>query len=561
MAADLLKAADADYDDLTKRCEAFDKEVVADLVKVGGDSYAKLGVLAYRQALAAQKICADANGQPIMMSKENNSNGCIATVDILYPAAPQMLVFAPTMLKASLQPLMAYSASKLWDDNAAPHDLGTYPLATGQVYGGGGSPMPVEESGNMLVLMAALAEVEGNADYADMHWPTLTKWYNYLVENGLDPKSQLSTDDFAGHLARNANLSAKAIMGIASYGKLCEMTGRDAEAKKAMGVARDYMRKWMELGDAGDHYVLAFGSQNTWSQKYNFVWDKLLGFDVVPAEVIDKEMAYYRTKMNKYGLPLDSRKAYTKLDWEVWTATMANKQSDFQSIVDACAKWADETPTRVPLSDWYQTDSGKQVGFKARAVVGGVFIGLMRDKAIWKKYASRDKFEVGEWAPIQVDMPEMTVLAETAKTGGEAPTWRYVTFQPPQGWQGKTFDDGQWREGKAGFGTGGTPAAVVNTTWESSDIYLRRTFTLPAGATLNNPRLWLSHDEDVEVYLNGVLALKRGGYRNSYADYAILPEAAATLKPGGNTIAVHCHQTTGGQFVDVGLVDVAAEAK
>ena len=412
--------------------------------------------------------------------------------------------------------------------------------------------MPVEETGNMLVLLAALGEVEGNADFANSYWPTVTKWYNFLVENGLDPANQLSTDDFAGHLARNANLSAKAIMGIASYGKLCEMTGRDAEAKKAMGTAREYMQKWMELGDAGDHYVLAFGSPDTWSQKYNFVWDKLLDFDVVPDEVIDKEMTYYRTKMNKYGLPLDSRRAYTKLDWEVWTAAMANKQSDFQMIVDACAKWADETPTRVPLSDWYETESGKQTGFKARSVVGGVFIGLMRDKEIWQKYAKRDRMKVGDWAPIQVDVPEMTVLAPTAKPQGDAPTWRYLTFQPPEGWTAKTFDDGQWREGKAGFGTGGTPAAVVNTNWDSSDIYLRRTFTLAADAKLDNPHLWLSHDEDVEVYLNGVLALKRAGYRNSYNEYAIRPEAAATLKAGGNTIAVHCHQTGGGQFVGRG---------
>ena len=471
----LLQTAAADYDDLKKRCEAFDKEVVADLVKVGGDAYAKIGVLSYRQALAAQMICADANGQPIMMSKENYSNGCIATVDVLYPASPQMLVFAPSMLKASLQPLMAYSASKLWEGEAAPHDLGTYPLATGQVYGSGGSPMPVEESGNMLVMMAALCQVEGDADFAEMYWPTLTKWYDFAVKNGQDPANQLTTDDFAGHVSRNANLSVKAIMGIAGYGRLCEMTGRDAEAKKAMDTARAYAQKWMQLADGGDHYTLAFGEENTWSQKYNLVWDKLLGYNVFPPEVVEKETAYYATKMNQYGLPLDSRKDYTKLDWEMWTATLSPDQAGFDRIAGAVATWASMTPDRSPLTDWYNTKSGKRTGFTARSVVGGNFIGLMRDKAIWQKYAARDTAKPGDWAPIDVDMPEMKVLAATADgKDQDAPTWRYTTFPVADGWQAKDFDDAQWREGRAGFGTSGTPVAKVQTTWDSADIYLRR---------------------------------------------------------------------------------------
>ena len=556
-AADLLKTAAAEYEQLAERCEAFDEEVVTDLAKIGGESYAKIGVLSYRQSLAAQKICADANGMPIMMSKENNSNGCIATVDVLYPAAPQMLVFAPSMLKASMQPLLAYSSSELWPHDSAPHDLGTYPMATGQVYGGMSSPMPVEESGNMLVLMAALATVEGNADFADAYWPTLTEWYNYLVDHGLDPENQLCTDDFAGHLARNANLSAKAIMGIAGYGRLCEMTGRTAEAEKAFATARDYARKWMELGGDGDHYVLAFGQDGTWSQKYNFVWDKLLDFNVVPDEVIETEWAYYRGKINQYGLPLDSRKNYTKLDWEMWTATMAPRQEDFQLLVDTLAKWANETSTRVPLTDWYDTLDGRQTGFKARSVVGGNFIGLMKDREIWRKYASRDKGITGEWAPLKTEMPEMTGYAATADRKGKAPTWHYTFNRPSGDWYSREYSaTGDWREGKAGFGTEGTPSAIVGTPWDTSDIYLRRTFTLPEGAELKDPHLWLAHDEDIEVYINGVLALRRESFANNYQEYRIAPDAAATLTPGENTIAVHCHQTTGGQYVDVGVVDL-----
>ena len=553
----LLEAGRDDFLNLRERCVAFDRELVSDLETVGGASYAQLGVLSYRQALAAQKLCVDANGQPIMMSKENNSNGCIATVDVLYPAAPQMLVFAPSLLKASLLPLMQYSATELWPHDSAPHDLGTYPLATGQVYGGNTSAMPVEESGNMLILMAALSMAEGDADFADEHWETLTEWCEFLVREGLDPENQLSTDDFAGHLARNANLSIKAIMGIASYGRLCEMTGRDAEGERAFAIARDYAKQWMQLADDGDHYVLAFGSPGTWSQKYNLVWDDLLDLNVFPDEVEDAEHAYYRGVMNEYGLPLDSREAYTKLDWEVWTATLANDPADFQRIVDACAKWANTTPDRVPLSDWYWTDSGRQRGFKARSVVGGNFIALMRDREIWKKYAARDTLDAGGWAGIDIEGPELTHYSPTADR--EESTWRYTTSTPSDGWTDADFDDADWQQGPAGFGTPGTPAAIVGTRWDTSDIYLRTSFDLPADAELNNPHFWLAHDEAIEVYLNGVPALERRGFRNPYALYRMRPDAAATLKPGRNVIAVHCNQTNGGQYVDVGVVDVADE--
>lgn len=552
-AIDLLTMGSNGYSGLRQRCEAFDAEVVADLIKVGGDSYAQLGVLSYRQALAAQKIMADANGQPIMMSKENYSNGCIATVDVLYPASPQMLIFSPTMLKASLLPIMDYSASRLWPWDSAPHDLGTYPLAVGQIYGDGGSPMPVEESGNMLVMMAALSHVEGNADFAEKYWPTLTEWYGYLMREGLDPAEQLCTDDFAGHLARNANLSIKAIMGIAGYGRLCELTGRDEQAKRAFAVAREYALEWVRLADDGDHYVLAFGAEGTWSQKYNLVWDKLLDLNIFPDKVVEKEMAFYKGKMNQYGLPLDNRRDYTKLDWEVWTATLAD-DANFRAFVDVYAKWANETPSRSPMTDWYDTKTGDRVGFTARSVVGGNFIGLMRDKDIWMKYANRDNTKTGEWADFPINRPGVRQILATADL--EPMIWRYTTDEPPKGWEKTGFDDSAWDEGPSGFGTIGTPYAVVGTVWDSDLIHLRHTFDLPEDVNIDDLRLRLSHDEDVKVYLNGELALNRSEYRNDYVFYPISAEATGKLKPGKNTIAAVCRQTGGGQYIDVGLVQL-----
>ncbi len=555
-AASLLKTAAKDYDSLMKRCTAFDNELVADLNRIGGASYVQLGVLSWRQGLAAQKVCADDNGQPLMFSKENFSNGCIATVDVLYPAAPQLVVFAPSLLKASLVPLLDYSSTPLWKHDSAPHDLGQYPFAVGQVYGGEtSSPMPVEESGNMLIMLGALSKTEGNAEFADKYWPVLTTWYNYLKEHGLDPANQLCTDDFAGHIARNSNLSVKAIMGIASYGMMADMLGKKDVAKAATTTAREYAQKWMEMASAGDHYQLVFGDagKGTWSQKYNLVWDRLLDLNIFPPEVARAELSFYKTKMNPYGLPLDSRKSYTKLDWELWTATMAENDEDFRKITDACAKWARETHSRVPMTDWYETDSGKQSGFQARSVVGGLFIGLMRDKAIWHKYASRDKLKADHWAEIPWKMPPMKRVVAAADT--TPATWKFTTDAPAGKWMVENFDDAGWKSGQSGFGTEGTPGAIVHTQWNTPDIYLRRDFELD-GEKMVDPQLLIHHDDDVEVYINGVLAMRGNGFVTSYTPQPLSKAAKAALRKGRNIIAVHCRQHTGGQYIDVGLVDV-----
>lgn len=240
----------------------------------------------------------------------------------------------------------------------------------------------------MLIMAAALAEAEGNADFAAKYWPVLERWAAYLKQKGLDPENQLSTDDFAGHLAHNANLSIKAILALGAYSRLAERLGKKQDAAQYRATAQEFAKRWTAMAADGNHYKLAFDKSGTWSQKYNLVWDKLLSLNLFAPAIARQEIAFYKTMQNPYGLPLDNREKYTKLDWIVWTATLAESRNDFEAILSPVMRFLNETPDRVPMSDWYWTHDGKWRGFQARSVVGGVFIKLLADPEAWRKWRS-----------------------------------------------------------------------------------------------------------------------------------------------------------------------------
>jgi hypothetical protein len=395
-----------------------------------------------------------------------------------------------------------------------------------------------------------LAKVEGNANFVSPYWPKITQWADYLVKAGFDPESQLSTDDFAGHLAHNVNLSAKAIEAIGAYAYLCELRGDKANAAKYRKIAQEFAARWVKEADSGTHYRLAFDKPDTWSQKYNLVWDKILGFNLFPPSVVRKEVAYYKQKINRYGLPLDNRDNYTKLDWTIWTATLTGDWADFDAMVRPVYHFLQTTPDRNPMTDWYRTTEPKQVGFQARSVVGGVFIKLLDDPATWRKWVKRDKNVAKGWAAIPAP-PALTTLVPTSQTTGLV--WQYTTDKPGDKWFTVGFDASSWKTGQAGFGTKGTPGAVVRTEWNTSDIWLRREFDLGNLDNRDDLQLLLHHDENAEIYINGVLATRVTGYTGDYDLFPLSPAGRTALKPGKNIIAVHVRQTTGGQYIDVGI--------
>ncbi len=225
-------------------------------------------------------------------------------------------------------------------------------------------------------------------------------------------------------------------------------------------------------------FRLAFDKPGTWSQKYNLVWDRILGLNVFPASVAQDEIAYYKTKLDRYGLPLDSRTKTTKTDWSIWTATMADNQADFEAIVNPIFDYVNNTKTRDPICDSYEVDNVDSGRFHARPVVGGFFIKLLTDRDIWKKWTSRDKLSLSNWATFPAK-PTITDVVPIAQT------WSYTITEPSSAWDLPGFDASSWKQGQAGFGTN-PPGFKKNTDWTSSDIWLRREVTLPAGATSNS---------------------------------------------------------------------------
>lgn len=375
---------------LAAECSQLALDLYKDTFEGDFDKYIDLLTLGYRQLLAAHKLAVDENGEVIYISKECFSNGCTATVDVTYPSAPFFLLYNIELLKGMLRPIFKYSLTDEWKYDFAPHDVGTYPLVNGQRYCWDNKgdeekylrcQMPVEECGNMLVLMANIAMLENKTDFADENMDLLDKWVKYLIEYGEDPANQLCTDDFAGHLAHNCNLSLKAIMGIAGYSIILKMQGKADEAEKYMDTAKAMADSWVERAANEDgSFRLAFDKPDSFSMKYNIVWDKLWKTKLFAPSVIYSEFASNKKRINAYGMPLDNRATYTKSDWLVWTATLAPTREEFMEFITPMWNGFNVSPSRVPMTDWYDTNSSLMIGFRHRTVQGGLFIKLLENK-------------------------------------------------------------------------------------------------------------------------------------------------------------------------------------
>ncbi|MBP3605389.1 MAG: DUF4965 domain-containing protein [Clostridia bacterium] len=378
-----------------------------------GEEYYRILIASLRQSIAGHSLVRDKDGNILFFSKECNSNGCIGTVDVSYPSIPLYLLYAPELVRGMMRPILKFASYPVWKYDFAPHDVGTFPLANGQVYGLAnetsryhgnshkiwkqGAPqtrppyylysesydaylfdqqMPVEECANMLIMCCAACKADGDYRIFSENRVHFDAWVEYLVKYGLRPDTQLCTDDFAGHLKNNVNLAIKAAVGIASYAALLEATGENGE--KYQKIAKEFADDIMAFGEQYSHIPLTFDSDDTtFSLKYNMAFDKILGFGLFSDECREREVDAYIARSNRYGTPLDSREDYTKSDWLVWAASLTDSVEKKKALIAPLARFLSESKTRVPFSDWYFTTEGTWRSFRARTVQGGCFILLL----------------------------------------------------------------------------------------------------------------------------------------------------------------------------------------
>ena len=374
----MLAAAFSDYEDILAMCESFDEQELMKLTAAGGAEYATYTALAHRQATGATVVVWNEARQSVWAyMKEISSDGDVSTVDVIYPAAPFFVLYAPELLKQTLLPVLAYGQNETDIKYAlpwAPHHLGTWPVS--DITGPEQEQMPMEESANLLIMLAAIAQQQGNdVSYLKPYWPALTQWANYLNVSLPDPGNQLCTDDFEGPSPHNVNLALKGILGLGSFALLLNASGQPQEAALYRTAAEGYVQMWLKMGidESGDHFRLQFDLSNTWSTKYNLMWQYALGLDLFPQSVADMEIAWYKSHARKYGVPLDSRSDMVKCDWLSWAAAFASSQEDAEELLHYVYLFADQTSSRVPFSDWYNSTTNRQIGFQARPVMGGLY--------------------------------------------------------------------------------------------------------------------------------------------------------------------------------------------
>jgi hypothetical protein len=372
MVADFL----GDHAASAARSARLDAKIERDATAAGGRDYAALCALAFRQAYAGTELVSK-DGKPWAILKEISSDGNMQTIDVTYPCVPVFLYADPQYLGLLLAPILDYVENHAYPKVFAPHDLGShYPNADGHLAGTGEEDMPVEESANMLIMAAAYLERIPAADrtaYAKAHYPIFKQWADYLVTTALDPDLQNQTDDFTGFIAHSVNLALKGIIGI---GAMSRIAGYAGQTTSYLATAQDYIAQWeaKATDPSGKHLKLAYDQDGTWSLKYNGYADAVLGLGLVPKSVAQKEADWYVSRAATDGVPLDIRHGYTKADWEMWTAAWLKDHHEIRDLlITGLRTFADTTGQRVPMTDWYDTVTGRQSGFQARPVVGGFF--------------------------------------------------------------------------------------------------------------------------------------------------------------------------------------------
>lgn len=354
------------------------------------DAYYSIVSLSARQVMgslilavppSSQNNNENENENPLIFMKEISSDGNANTVDVIFPSMPFFLYANPKLLEFLLNPLLDYQFNGLYPNDWSMHDMGShFPNVTGHPDGNDES-MPVEESADMIIMMLSTYRVTKNKNWLKKHYDLLKKWSSYLVEFGLMPENQLSTDDFAGKLVNQSNLAIKGVVGLSAMAEISLAIGKGNESTNFTKTSQDYMNRWKKLSidPTNTHTVLSYQWRSSWGLLYNTYPDKLLRLGLIDEKIYKMQSEWYPRVSQEFGIPLDNRHSYTKSDWELWTAATTSA-STRRLFISSIAYWLNNTSTDRAFSDLYETtnEGGYPVSpdplyFIARPVVGGHF--------------------------------------------------------------------------------------------------------------------------------------------------------------------------------------------
>lgn len=379
--------------------------------KAYGEEYLTVIYASLRQSIAAHKLVETAKGDILFLSKECGSNGCIGTVDVSYPSLPLYLLVDTEYVKGMMRPIFDFARMPVWNYDFAPHDVGTYPICNGQVYGlklpesisekGQGEfyaypythpdiylmpaninafdfnrQMPVEECANMIIMAYACYYFDGDQTIIRKNYDLLSAWVKYLVKYGLKPENQLCTDDFAGHLKNNINLAIKATVAIGCFAEINKFMEKDYKTYRS--TAKKFAREIEKFGAGFKHLPLTWDdTDESFSMKYNFAFDKVLKLNLFSQATFDKEIECYLQRICPFGVPLDMRKDFVKSDWTLWVTVLTNDIEKRRKLIAPVCEFLKKSEDRVPFSDLYNAKTGKYSWFKNRTTQGGCFMPLL----------------------------------------------------------------------------------------------------------------------------------------------------------------------------------------
>lgn len=364
-----------DYQYAKETAEKLDKRIQDDSIRVAGKDYATLTSLALRQAFGGLQFGGTPQ-KPYIFLKEISSNSDIQTVDVIFPAYPILHYLNATLSRYLLDPLFENQESGAYPNKYAEHDLGTFPVAKGHP-DGNDEAMPLEECGNMIIMTLAYAQKTGDINYLHDHYPKLSQWAEFLIEESLVPANQLSTDDFAGTLANQTNLALKGIIALRAMSLIANLT---SHTDIYLTTAQTYLTTWKSLAinpsASPPHTTLSYGDASSHGILYNLYADRLLNLNFVDQEIYDMQSEFYPTVAMEYGVPLDTRHTWIKSDWEMFAAAVASNATR-DMFVAKLARWVGSERTDRAMTDLFDAGTGgwPEGGptFVARPVVGGFF--------------------------------------------------------------------------------------------------------------------------------------------------------------------------------------------